>query len=97
MLRWIVFPACAGMFRKILGLRVQKIAFSPRARGCSAGQGVDWRQSHVFPACAGMFPVAVPTRCPTMCFPRVRGDVPDNVITSPINVTFSPRARGCSS
>ena len=70
--------------------------FSPRTRGCSAGQGVDWRQSHVFPAHAGMFLERMDQRITSLCFPRARGDVPICDHISDQHIRFSPRTRGCS-
>ena len=70
--------------------------FSPRARGCSyQGKRPD-HGGEVFPACAGMFPQGQHRDRGLWRFPRVRGDVP-NCVVSVVNVeSFSPRARGCS-
>ena len=71
--------------------------FSPRARGCS---GLNLRREllkRVFPACAGMFLLISCTLPGRFGFPRVRGDVPCMMIILSVSVSFSPRARGCSS
>ena len=52
---------------------------------------------HVFPACAGMFLTIVPDIVSWVSFPRVRGDVPARRGRGRLHITFSPRARGCSS
>ena len=54
------------------------VGFSPRTRGCSAAQLLHVYRIRVFPAHAGMFrrtKSPAHTRC---CFPRARGDVPEN-------------------
>ena len=70
--------------------------FSPRARGCSYCIAASRSSSAVFPACAGMFLRAAFQLTARTRFPRVRGDVP--IGTAPVlsDLTFSPRARGCS-
>ena len=50
----------------------------------------------VFPACAGMFLAPPAKRNNRDCFPRVRGDVPSSMFIFIANLSFSPRARGCS-
>ena len=70
--------------------------FSPRARGCSPHCLSDPLSRRVFPACAGMFPRHWPGQRVSRCFPRVRGDVPTGDDEPGFDVTFSPRARGCS-
>ena len=50
----------------------------------------------VFPACAGMFRLNSRFARSVPGFPRVRGDVPEVVLTMIRTALFSPRARGCS-
>ena len=70
--------------------------FSPHARGCSGpGRRRDCVEV-VFPACAGMFLALVVATSWSVCFPRMRGDVPQNPVTSENDTQFSPHARGCS-
>ena len=53
-------------------------------------------QGKVFPACAGMFLTDRDDVTYKRGFPRVRGDVPNDVSISFHFIGFSPRARGCS-
>ena len=71
--------------------------FSPRARGCSYQNQAPATIESVFPACAGMFLLISCTLPGRFGFPRVRGDVPCMMIILSVSVSFSPRARGCSS
>ena len=50
-----VFPAYAGMFRRIGGNHETNGPFSPRMRGCSGAGQIRVRLLVVFPAYAGMF------------------------------------------
>ena len=75
--------------------RVMK-KFSPRARGCSYWPEISGFFDNVFPACAGMFRFPDRWRSVTMRFPRVRGDVPNELFNIIDDTEFSPRARGCS-
>ena len=43
-----------------------------------------------------MFRLPLRVTVSTICFPRVRGDVPSELIITAKPATFSPRARGCS-
>ena len=70
--------------------------FSPRTRGCSAFGKFRLGVADVFPACAGMFRSLLASARPTLCFPRVRGDVPHRKWPWRSRKVFSPRARGCS-
>ena len=70
--------------------------FSPRARGCSTAIIASFSHHIVFPACAGMFRWGVDHEGVAGGFPRVRGDVPADLIFSINPTKFSPRARGCS-
>ena len=90
------FPRVRGDVPVPSNLPVRVAAFSPRARGCSAMRPPRSFACLVFPACAGMFPAFRPVRALVASFPRVRGDVPQEVITAAHAVEFSPRARGCS-
>ena len=49
------FPRVRGDVPWWRGLYSAIAVFSPRARGCSGGQGAHSRGDFVFPACAGMF------------------------------------------
>ena len=70
--------------------------FSPRARGCSLMMRFHYQALLVFPACAGMFPKIMGLSVRMGSFPRVRGDVPVLQKWVDDDLTFSPRARGCS-
>ena len=70
--------------------------FSPRARGCSAGDNSTSISMRVFPACAGMFLKVFGFSLDRASFPRVRGDVPMLFERFLDPGRFSPRARGCS-
>ena len=72
----VVFPACAGMFRRHHMMVLAIPRFSPRARGCSGFDSACWCCADVFPACAGMFRHHATTGLAHQGFPRVRGDVP---------------------
>ena len=74
----------------------QGLAFSPRARGCSAETGLESPEITVFPACAGMFRIEGVSLLIVGGFPRVRGDVPASPWKRWKKCSFSPRARGCS-
>ena len=71
--------------------------FSPRARGCSSPKAAELLRAYVFPACAGMFRQEATKPHDIPRFPRVRGDVPLELFSEPLPISFSPRARGCSS
>ena len=75
---------------------VDKIKFSPRARGCSDLCEMVAFAARVFPACAGMFRGAIGPDIYPQSFPRVRGDVPPLRRGTALGAVFSPRARGCS-
>ena len=70
--------------------------FSPRARGCSLLINSWVPGLNVFPACAGMFRIGRGKHIVLLSFPRVRGDVPENLMKLSELTRFSPRARGCS-
>ena len=72
------------------------LAFSPRARGCSARWSYSCNSLRVFPACAGMFRRLRTAQCRKPGFPRVRGDVATRRNSALGLLVFSPRARGCS-
>ena len=70
--------------------------FSPHTRGCSdAGHDVGVSEE-VFPAYAGMFRSPCGGGFGLARFPRIRGDVPNQAITSEAKTRFSPHTRGCS-
>ena len=70
------FPRVCGDVPSGSPLLIDRIEFSPRVRGCSAGQGACCVVDRVFPACAGMFLIVPFTACDGGGFPRVCGDVP---------------------
>ena len=90
------FPRVRGDVPGVTDSVVDKIKFSPRARGCSAARIRVLPGCGVFPACAGMFPAGTALRLNPCRFPRVRGDVPTPPPTLCLGTRFSPRARGCS-
>ena len=98
---WVIsvnsgFPRVRGDVPRFIGKREAQKVFSPRARGCSplfSIYDLDW---DVFPACAGMFRPWGCVCAHSVCFPRVRGDVPRASRTVCVPAWFSPRARGCS-
>ena len=94
--RSIVFPACAGMFRRLSRRNGVKHSF-PRVRGDvpPGARSHRWNPT-VFPACAGMFLELFVKPTGPFCFPRVRGDVPTRRPSGGRKEMFSPRARGCS-
>ena len=94
--RKISFPRVRGDVPMRIGPCDVGDAFSPRARGCSAGPEKIAENLPVFPAYAGMFRLTVSLCTFLTCFPRVRGDVPDGANQWPAPPKFSPRARGCS-
>ena len=99
----VVMGGCFSCFPRVRGDVPSTAAcsgdrwwFSPRARGCSAGQVIRSLENVVFPACAGMFLFREAKVSGIECFPRVRGDVPSPQMLPPASWWFSPRARGCS-
>ena len=70
--------------------------FSPHTRGCSARLKPVIVASSVFPAYAGMFRPVGKLRWLALCFPRIRGDVPQAWSGPAENSLFSPHTRGCS-
>ena len=92
----IVFPAYAGMFRRLLVKPSLGRSF-PRIRGDvpSAWQA-NTARTLVFPAYAGMFRRSAPTVRQNSCFPRIRGDVPGRMQPLIFRSVFSPHTRGCS-
>ena len=94
--RYIVFPACAGMFRKSSVSAMRSSGF-PRVRGDVPKRAtVTVNLPSVFPACAGMFLLQGLQGGQLVGFPRVRGDVPLEQKLREDPRVFSPRARGCS-
>ena len=91
------FPRVRGDVPRLVWVGVHHRGFSPRARGCSRFILPTILQGTVFPACAGMFLGAVTGSTAEQCFPRVRGDVPIELLGAGCERPFSPRARGCSS
>ena len=90
------FPRIRGDVPHYSPLAALRRAFSPHTRGCSERILSVPIAPLVFPAYAGMFPTA-PTICATWgCFPRIRGDVPINCVSSALCMVFSPHTRGCS-
>ena len=90
------FPRVRGDVPICLPPYLRNFWFSPRARGCSALIRGGLPTLQVFPACAGMFLVTPVSVMITLCFPRVRGDVPRRSSMTSCLSRFSPRARGCS-
>ena len=91
------FPRVRGDVPDELVAAVFFRGFSPRARGCSFTEALGPGMNAVFPACAGMFLIGVVILILPHRFPRVRGDVPRKTRNQSPPVSFSPRARGCSS
>ena len=73
-----------------------KFWFSPHTRGCSAVQRLWKTLQRVFPAYAGMFLVDELAGAADVCFPRIRGDVPQSKPGHTWYCSFSPHTRGCS-
>ena len=70
--------------------------FSPHTRGCSPILSELGHSRCVFPAYAGMFLLVSGHWFLYRCFPRIRGDVPnDNEARKGVK-EFSPHTRGCS-
>ena len=70
--------------------------FSPHTRGCSVPPVLELFCRCVFPAYAGMFRSTRVGAFLSMCFPRIRGDVPPHGPLSGVGRAFSPHTRGCS-
>ena len=90
------FPRVRGDVPTVNFAGLLGVAFSPRARGCSALCVVLCKFCTVFPACAGMFRSGCFLSASLGSFPRVRGDVPRVFAVGNGASEFSPRARGCS-
>ena len=93
---WLGFPRVRGDVPCPAFYRFKIKSFSPRARGCSFRHQGTCPRCSVFPACAGMFLVVVHCQHLLASFPRVRGDVPIDIVDGQKARRFSPRARGCS-
>ena len=92
----VSFPRIRGDVPAILSAPFHWVAFSPHTRGCSlSAPGLPTGQG-VFPAYAGMFRERPAVVLHPGGFPRIRGDVPPTVITTPLVEQFSPHTRGCS-
>ena len=90
------FPRIRGDVPHLKGLHGPRGRFSPHTRGCSFGYRPTSVPRPVFPAYAGMFLSSVTYGSSSRCFPRIRGDVPDEYFTIPPQSVFSPHTRGCS-
>ena len=90
------FPRMRGDVVIVFKGVLEKIAFSPHARGCFAAFVFECGGRRVFPACAGMFRSIRTHANRQSGFPRMRGDVPAEVEQVTVDATFSPHARGCS-
>ena len=70
------FPRARGDVPLIFDSVLPTSPFSPRTRGCSGDSYVEHRHHPVFPAHAGMFLFSRGAGSTFGCFPRARGDVP---------------------
>ena len=91
------FPRARGDVPSPVNGLIRWPLFSPRTRGCSCRGLCKCCYNHVFPAHAGMFRGHRIFASSSRCFPRARGDVPINCVSSALCMKFSPRTRGCSS
>ena len=94
--RYHGFPRVRGDVPPLRKAASSMVWFSPRARGCSPQVARQPPRRVVFPACAGIFRSLLASARPTLCFPRVRGDVPYWGGDKAAVIEFSPHARGCS-
>ena len=90
------FPRIRGDVPSPAPIGMRGIWFSPHTRGCSERFGTFGRQNHVFPAYAGMFRDLEDVLFENSSFPRIRGDVPQNLSLRSDDFWFSPHTRGCS-
>ena len=87
------FPRVRGDVPHVVPLIDKEWGFSPRARGCSPHSILAKIVHPVFPACAGMFLLRGTPSTVTNGFPRVRGDVPLDIVFATRRGGF-PRVRG---
>ena len=92
----ISFPRMRGDVPRFRTSHGVSLWFSPHARGCSELDVVLKAAGVVFPACAGMFLESSQRERNKKCFPRMRGDVPEEQDLLNGDGTFSPHTRGCS-
>ena len=90
------FPRIRGDVPPIRELLRKLQAFSPHTRGCSVISWFYTGSNPVFPAYAGMFRLLRVVLPAVTCFPRIRGDVPENHAHPNLRPGFSPHTRGCS-
>ena len=84
------------MFLTVVAWAEVSVQFSPHTRGCSGAGGGVAIVPHVFPAYAGMFRGLFELLKLHDGFPRIRGDVPVQVVRRHAERLFSPHTRGCS-
>ena len=90
------FPRIRGDVPAQVATRSSRPPFSPHTRGCSVFLP-EWDESpEVFPAYAGMFRRKYATSRENDGFPRIRGDVPVQIMGNTGETPFSPHTRGCS-
>ena len=70
------FPRIRGDVPVGLFFAMVSSVFSPHTRGCSDRKEAIMLEQFVFPAYAGMFRAALSWIWLSVCFPRIRGDVP---------------------
>ena len=90
------FPRIRGDVPGVAETCTALFEFSPHTRGCSARVKHMGDVDKVFPAYAGMFRCTAGAGFAPICFPRIRGDVPDPTILVSFERLFSPHTRGCS-
>ena len=90
------FPRIRGDVPNRMGASSPAPSFSPHTRGCSALDKARLEANKVFPAYAGMFRIKPSRARWCICFPRIRGDVPDVDPGGQGVGLFSPHTRGCS-
>ena len=88
------FPRTRGDGPALNGRTVKDGSFPPHARGWTAGSEEAGGLPLVSPARAGMDPRQARPAPRSHCFPRTRGDGPDDQVTTLVQEMFPPHARG---
>ena len=73
---------------------IERVRFTPHARGSTCLVEIVSLPGKVYPACAGIDPYQIAGCQAFACLPRMRGDRPSNVASSFMSYSFTPHARG---
>ena len=90
------FPHMRGDVPFVGSSRCSMRSFSPHAWGCTGSKAAEAVSVKVFPTCVGMYRPCDRRWWRRICFPHMRGDVPNSDLYQAHVLRFSPHAWGCT-